>query len=446
MGKLTGNFLIEVFKLSLVSESFLSISSKHLKYQYIPSEEYKWIWREIVNSYELEGSTPTLGVLAERLRDKDLGDLLVQIKNCKIGDNRDVVLKQLESYVKEAMFVELYQDIGETYNEGKKQEAIKLLSEKAESISKFSLIADKTKSVFQDFLKRNEERKVKDKDMQIKIPFGIHPLDYYTKGGGSTGTSALFLALSGVGKTTLLRWIGLSSARSGYRVVHFQFEGTEQEALDGYDSAWTGVSWTDIEFGNIAQSKVKGVERVRQDIINGGGEIYVIASETFSSMTIEDCNERLEEIENKIGKIDVVIFDYLEICETRRKYSDERDRREKIANSITNIATKFKCLACTATQANDVKPEKWNNPDFVLTRSDISEFKGALKPFSYFITLNQTKDEDENGVVRMYNDKFRKYKKGQVYKIFQSRENGRFYDSKKTLQYFWDIENNKPKE
>jgi replicative DNA helicase len=445
MAKLTGNFLIEVFKLSIVSESFLSISSKHLKYQYLPSEEYKFIWKAIVQVYELEGKLPTIGILSERLRDKDLGELLLQIKNCKVGENKDVILKQLESYIREAKFVELYETIGETYNEGKREEAIKILSDKAQTISTFSLVSESTKTVFKDFESRNEQRKQKQQDLQTKIPFGIHPLDFYTKGGGSTGTSALFLALSGVGKTTLLRWIGLSAARMGYRVVHFQFEGTEQEALDGYDSAWTGISWENMEFGDIPESKINGINRVRQDIIKGGGEIYVVASETFDSMTIEDCNERLEDIELKIGKIDVVIFDYLEICDTRRKYSDERDRREKIANGITNIATKFKCLSCTATQANDVKPEKWNNPDFVLTRSDISEFKGALKPFSYFITLNQTKDEDSNGVVRMYNDKFRKYKKGQVYRIFQSRENGRFYDSKKTLQYFWDEKLNQPK-
>ena len=98
-----------------------------------------------------------------------------------------------------------------------------------------------------------------------------------------------------------------------------------------------------------------------------------------------------------------------------------------------------------AIQANDIKPEKWDSPDYVMTRSDIGEHKGALKPFSYFCTFNQTVDEYNNGIMRIHNDKFRKYKAGQTFKIAQSMRNARFYDSQRTLNFFWDEKTKSPK-
>jgi len=451
MAKISDNFLVELYKLCLTSEPFLGVVSKNLKYQYIPSEVHKTVWQEISDSYELDGVSPTIGVLSERLKnDSDAKKLLIEIKNCKIGDNRDSIIKQFESYIRDVRFVDLYTRVGEMWNKNTQKDrddAIAVLAKESEEIVGFSIGGELSAKVFSDFEKRQELRKQKEEDSQLKIPFGIHALDHYTYGGGRLGTSGLILGRSGAGKSTFLRWVGLHAARLGYRVVHFQAEGTESEAMDNYDAAWTSVNTIDIEYGNIPANKATSIRRVREDILKGGGEIYVVASETFDSMYIEDCNERLEEIENKIGKVHLVLFDYLEIFNIKGRYDGEKGerlKRDKIANKITNIATKFNVFSLSATQANDIKPEKWNSPDYVMTRSDISEFKGALKPFSYFMTLNQTKDESDNGVIRLHNDKFRHSKSGQTYKIYQSLDNSRFYDSKRTLQFFWDAATGKP--
>jgi hypothetical protein len=92
----------------------------------------------------------------------------------------------------------------------------------------------------------------------------------------------------------------------------------------------------------------------------------------------------------------------------------------------------------SVTQAVDIIPQKYEDPDFVLTRSDVSEFKGVIKPFSYFFTLNQTSDEKEQGVNRIYCDKFRYHPDGQIIKVCQAMNIGRFYDSQRTLKVFWD--------
>lgn len=446
MQQLSEDFLIEFFKACITSKNVLELGLIHLKSNFLPADEYKKIWKNIVHIYKLEGDTPTIGVLNERLRgDEAALDLLIEIKDCRVSNKKNVILKQLESFIKEMRFKELYKKVGTLYNQDDKEKAIELLAKESEAIFHFNFNKDSYTRVFEQFDERQIKRSQKEEGVDLtKIPTGIHPFDHYTRGGISMGTSALFMARSGVGKSTLLRWVGLHAARLGYRVVHFQCEGTEQEALDAYDAAWTSVDLEEMEFGNIPSSKLNVIKKVKADILNKKGEIYVIASEMFENMTIEDCREHIIEIEKIYGKVHLALFDYLEIFELRREERDERKRRERIANKITNVAAEFKLAVATATQANDIPPSKWNDPDYVMTRSDISEFKGTLKPFSYFSTLNQTEDEYNAGVMRIYNDKFRKYRAFQTFRIFQSLNNSRFYDSKRTLESFWDEQLKKP--
>jgi len=202
------------------------------------------------------------------------------------------------------------------------------------------------------------------------------------------------------------------------------------------------VPLEDMEIGNIPSAKIAKIKKAHTDIVRGGGEIIVKAVENFDALTLDQCREFIAEVEKNVGKVDLVIFDYLELFTKKGKYynsdTGERKRREDLANGITGIATEFKVACVTATQAMDVDPEKKNNEKFVLTRHHISEFKGALKPFSYFITLNQTADEYDNEVLRIHVDKFRKYKKPKnPIRIYQSRNNGRFYDSKRTIEAFY---------
>ena len=50
-----------------------------------------------------------------------------------------------------------------------------------------------------------------------------------------------------------------------------------------------------------------------------------------------------------------------------------------------------------------------------------------------FITLNQTRDERKEEVMRLYTDKLRDYKSGDVIKIANNFAYSRFYDRKRTF-------------
>lgn len=441
---LTSDFIVELFKASLLYPKVLDICKKHLKYQYLITDAQKKILKFIIETSEVSGKVPTIGMIGQTYStDEEVISFLTKVRKSIVEKEQvEELISTLEVYIIEGKFRLLYEKLGDLYNDGKKKEALSLLTNESKIINEFKLKDNYYTTVFKGFQDRQELREnSKDSILLEKLTFGIHELDDYTRGGFNKGTSVLILARSGVGKSTFLRWVGLCNARLGRRVVHFQAEGTEKECLDAYDAGWTSITLDDIEFGNIPETKKTKIFKAQRDILSNGGEIYVYASESFDSMTLNDSRDILLDITSLYGQVDLVVFDYLELFTVKGQYGNseasERKRREDIANKITNIATEFKCGTITAAQAQDITPDKYNNPDFVMTRSHISEFKGMVKPFSYFLTLNQTDDEYKNEIIRIYCDKFRKYQAKQTIRLYQSRNNGRFYDSSKTLRDFY---------
>ena len=274
-----------------------------------------------------------------------------------------------------------------------------------------------------------------------KIPIGIDELDALMKGGTDKTDTVLFLAQSGVGKTKLLRWAGVSAARRGFKVLHIQAEGSKEEALRGYDSTWTGVKNQDIQYSNINKETHEKINKVVKNVTHIGGEIYVKAYEQFTTPTLKEVRDYIIELQKDVGKIDVLILDYLELFNPGdgRKYTveQERERRRMLGKLLKNIAIEFNIRVYTATQASNIPLQQSEDPNFVMTRNHLSEFKNAAEPFSVFITLNQTSDEKNLNIMRLRVDKLRNYPSNVTIKIAQKYSKDRFYDRKRTMDEFY---------
>lgn len=446
------DFVFELLKLCITNRKVLEICSQHLKYQYLPEESYKKVWKEIYNFYNINNKPPTFGILGETFQGQENEtDLVSKIKSTDtIGREDEILYKFEHEYIKKAWFISMYNEAGELFKEGKEDDAAKYIKEESEKILNFSIKENYHQRVFADYWQRHEGRKEKQKPRQEKIPTGIHELDWHTRGGIKKGTAACLLARSGVGKSTGLRQMGLAAATRGYNVVHFQLEGTEDEVYDPYDAAWTATNVEDLEVGNISKQHEAKIQKALKSIQGEEGDITVVPFENFGDVTVNQIRDKCYEIEKASGKIDLIIIDYLELASAHgfRKtgsQDNEQLRRAEVGEQLINLTKELNTALWTATQANDIKPEKWNNPDYVLTRSDISKFKNAVNPFFYFFTLNQTHDEYEEAIMRVYIDKMRGYKAGHTIKFYQNQSKSRFYEPRKTLQYFWDNDRKKQK-
>lgn len=438
--KLNENFINELFKLALRNRRVFEVVSHHIKYQYLPNEHYKTIWKEMSKFNDVSQQLPTLGWLSQQFDfDKDIINVLAEIRNSQPIDKNDA-LQQFELFLKNAMFIEAYDQLGDLFVDGNRKEAFNLVKGLSEDLNNFVVKDQYYDKIFESVMDRNSERQLKLATKEVsksKVPFGIDELDDITRGGADRGDTVCFLAQSGVGKSKLLKHIGVHGARRGFKMLHVQAEGTRQECLDAYDASIAGAKLSDLEWGSLSKDKLEKIEQSRQNVLHGGGEIFVESFEQFDTADLQDIRELIQDIERTYGKLDCILLDYFELFDPgdgkRYKVSEERQRREALANKLKNIAVEFDVLVVTCTQASTVAPTLLDDPEFVQTRYHISEFKGVIKPFSYFATMNQTKDEKANNFMRIYMDKVRKYKGGQIIKIYQNYDRERFYSKRKTL-------------
>jgi hypothetical protein len=441
--RLSGDFVVELIKCCFTSQKVFDICKAHLKYHYLHSEAQKKIVKFLFDSFDVSGKIPTIGIVGQSYsQEKEVISLLSQVKKTDIpNDVHEAILNEFETFIKKSRFIALYSKTGELFNQGKQEEATDVLAKESAEIVNFKLRDKYYTRIFADFDKRQDQRQItKDKVISRYCIWGIHELDDRIR-GIQYGRSALIMARSGGGKSTMMKWVALANARLGKKVLHIQLEGTEDEANNAYDSAWTSITLDDMETGTIPGAKASKIRKSHHDILGSGGEIFVYAAEQFDSMSIEEIREVAIDVEKIHGDIDLIVIDYLPKCNVAGHFvgeHGERRRRLAIGDKMANMAVEFNCALLTGVQAEDVKPSDYNKPDFVMTRSNTSENKSQTEPFSYFITINQTNDESENGIARLFIDKCRAAKRGgEAVRIYQALDRGRFYDASRSIEFFY---------
>ena len=443
---LTSNFVAELFAAALEKRTVFDIVRQYLKFSYLQIESEKKLWQWVTNRYDKTGKVPTIGQIQQHFSDDEgILEKLEEIADVEIDEHGgyELIVESFEKYIKKMKFLEANDKIADVYNRGEKDNAWDLFVKYAEDFSKFSIQDAKFETVFGDFAERQAKRKSDDWKYRFKVPTTIDEIDYRLggeNGGPETGECVLWLGDSGAGKSQVLVHVGVSAARQGFRVAHFQLEGTKEQCLNRYDAAWTGTLYQDVKLGNITSKKMEVSKRIIKKLRKT--DIIVSSEETFNAKTLPDIRREVKEMERKYGKIDVIIIDYLELLEVGDGHNytphEERFRQAKLAKGMKMLAMEFNAVVHTATQSSNIPEEQKNDPEFVITRAQLSEDKGKIRPFDIFITINQTRDESKEEVMRLHTDKLRDYKNGDPIHICNNFAYARFYDRKRTMNTDWD--------
>lgn len=443
---LTSNFVTELLAAALEKRTVFDIARQYLKFSYLQVEAEKKLWQWVTKRYDRTGKVPTIGQIQQQFsEDESVLEKLEEIADVEIDEQggHELIVETFEKFIKKMKFLEANDKIADIYNRGEKDKAYETFVKYAEDFSKFSIQDAKFETVFGDFAERQAKRKSEEWQFRYKIPTGIDEIDYRLggdNGGPETGECVLWLGDSGAGKSQVLVSVGISGARQGFRVAHFQLEGTKEQCLNRYDAAWTGTLYQEVKLGNIPSKKMEVTKRIVKKLRKT--DIIVSSEETFNAKTLTDIRREVKEMEKKYGKIDVIIIDYLELLEVGDGHNytphEERFRQAKLAKGMKMLAMEFNAVVHTATQSSSIGEEQKNDPEFVITRAQLSEDKGKIRPFDIFITINQTRDEAREEIMRLHTDKLRDYKNGDPIHICNNFAYARFYDRKRTLNTDWD--------
>lgn len=458
MGKLNPGFMAEIFKLMFSDEVIMRIASEYLKYELIPKEwvGYKFILREAIIQYTKKNKLPSIGAICQKLCDEDAVQLAAkEIKKAALID-REIAIDQLQSFVKETEFELLSRKVHDLYEEGKKEEAIRVNAEESQRILEMSFRSKSGgfQSVFGGFHERMVERRMEGdaaSEKPVKVPFGVDRLDDVSFGGMEIGDTSLWIARSGVGKSSILKWHGYSAAIRGVPVLHIQLEGGIKACMQIYDQLWSAQSYSDIKSGNISSKDRKKIEQAIKEVKELSSDIEVYGFKKFGQASMSDVRQLCYDYFNAHGKFPgLVILDSLDLVKTgisKKIDSDPDHKKEKLqtcAQLLKNLADEIGAPIITATQTSDVPFEVWNNPDKVIDRSYTEGDKTLVKPFSFVFTLNMTIEEKANATARIYVDKLRDYKESQeVIAIATNYDKRRFYHRGRTMEMYNQISERK---
>ena len=223
------------------------------------------------------------------------------------------------------------------------------------------------------------------------IPTYIRALDAVIEGGLSPGQLGTFVGWPGIGKTLLLHQAAALAYYHGHHAGLITLEISKEEACRRIDMFFGRLSGADAFQGRMDEAKSRG------------GRLTVIDS-AADICTPESVQSVLESARRKARPFDVLYIDYADLMETGRNLEDYNELGE-IYRRLRRVSAKFAVPIWTASQAvRGSLNKRW------LDMGDIADSFKKARIADLIITINQTKEEQDTGDLRLYVAKSRRNK------------------------------------
>lgn len=326
----------------------------------------------------------------ELTADDPIDEILAVIKRESDPREVPVITDKLVEWAKKKAYGKLYnKDAIDAHDRGDYDKLEQILDEArriTDSQSKFSFFFKEFPSLFVE-------------EKEDKLTTGFPRLDEYLNMGGPTrGDVVCFMAPTGVGKSIILNNCGASNIKRGLNILHVTLEMPTNKVELRYMGCFSEI-WIRNRFKPDNQDKItKRLQMIKQTY---GGELIVVEYPP-DDISVDVIHANIDVLRRLYGvRVDVVIVDYLECLMSRHKAYNDKDyiRQKHISTELTRLAKKENVLVFTATQTNrggndNLKAAKDDN---VIELNKVAESYGKLMPVDYLITINQTKQEYDDG-------------------------------------------------
>lgn len=437
---LTSEFLAELYNSAITNNQICAVVARYMEDVFLPDQQYQMLNTTLKNYYNEYKTAPQYGIITQRLSaSRAASELLEEIKEVSTGVDADSVRDQFEEYLKLVQFKKIFKEVTKKYEDGTRLDAMTSFIREGSKLMQFTLAPESFIDIAQTYEERLRENKVRSEN-PVEKPvnsFYIDGLDQLNKGKNLRTQLTVFLAMSGVGKSHVARWIGYNAAYvGGLNVLHFQLEGSSAEVTDAYSAMLSGISTYEYETGRVNSHTI---EHLIQQLDTYKGSLKVKSYPKFGKkISTIDLHSETDKYREKFGFYpDVIVIDSLDLLtdSSGRNYDSKGVRFERIASAqdLKDLAGETNAWVVATYQATQEDPTWADNEKNVLTAFNTSECKGLQRPCTHLITLNQSKREYRENIMRMYSDKFRFGKKGDPFRIATDYEHERFYDRVRTL-------------
>ena len=220
-------------------------------------------------------------------------------------------------------------------------------------------------------------------------------LDRSLEGGLGRKELAMVVAPPGVGKSLYLVNQGVHAMIEGRKVLYVSLEMSEDKIAQRFDSVMTLVPQFKLK---DPASQLTVTERLGLFKEQFPGSELVIKEFPTGQASANTLRNLLVQLQNYNDfEPDLVIIDYLELLRPVREIQAEYQAQQRIAEEIRGVAMEFNILVWTATQTN-----RQGRMVSVITDAELGDSYGKIRTCDFAMSLNQSEEEFDNGIMRAY--------------------------------------------
>jgi KaiC/GvpD/RAD55 family RecA-like ATPase len=399
-------FLIKAVVEGLVDRSILS----KVDSSFFTSEEDKKVWNLLKSAFKKGKLITTwrdLYVFALREgASVSVIDRIEWLESSGKGISSDFVLDTVDKVWKERVVLEGVKKIEEKLLKGIDiDDVAKDFGETYRKVFVESLVKAATREdVFSGVMERLMNYAVQFK-REDRLLSGFSQLDAVLGGGYRRGTITVWLGATSVGKTMMLVFQSVMFMLQGKNVLFISLEDSKDVILERFDN---------VLLGNVRENVEEVVSRV--EFLKELGRVEVMYSSRLSIVELESL------VESCADWVDVLVVDYGDLVHLGKSFKEaDWVEQGEIFERMMRIADKHDKWVVTASQANREAVNKK-----VLSLDNVSRSYRKVQVADYVLAISQTKEEEQQGLLRIVVLKNKFGKRGDIISLRVFREYGFF--------------------
>jgi replicative DNA helicase len=249
------------------------------------------------------------------------------------------------------------------------------------------------------------------------MPTGVTELDLLLNGGLKVKQLGIWMAPTNRGKSIALGHCAKRALTIKKKVLHYTMELSQDEVSARYDSALTKIPVNDL-----IEEEVKLVRKLERYGKRYGNSLMIKEYPTKQA-SVATLRSHIMQCMSLGFDPDLIIVDYLDLLQPPRHYKEKRDELSAIAEELRGLACEMCLPVWTATQATRGAISMETH-----TEQDVSEDIGKMNISDVVITINQTKEEVDDDIMRLYIAKNRNGPRYKTIKIKTAFERMCFFE------------------
>jgi len=344
-GYLGHTFQLKLLNQLIVDKNFANSIVDVIDPKYFDNQYFKLISQMVKEYHETYNTPPTFDALDQLTRlevssemaKRTIFDMLSDIKDCSLEDHLWIQEKALK-FCKQQELKKAINRVNKILEKGDFESYDKC----EEFIRDAIQVGENTDNALDVFAELEE---VLTDDFRHPIPLGITGIDNLLDGGLAKGEIGVFLAPTGVGKTTVLTKVANTAYNLGFNVLQIFFEDNPKVIQRKHITCWTKIP-------PIEQSSRKTEVLEKLTSFREGRGKLILEKLPSDSITINKIKNRIRKLVAEGHQFDMIVIDYIDCVLPDKHFNEVWQGEGVVMRQFESMCTELDVVGWTASQGN----------------------------------------------------------------------------------------------